>query len=389
MDVNVAEPLPALRSVREETEWKTLSAKWREALSKLVNTLDTVNRNRHELERQKQLIRHALTTGKFDQIDKERAFALYQEWNKGIQMIPLYPEDYAPRRVNTSGGESVYLTPLAGPDGPEGPEPVSAYVYELDEGLLASQQKRDWIHVAPPALLNTSQLASNVIVAPPLTPGQQQPVINTFYPITGIAGWRVRRLGEGETLSFEDAITIATERNANLQDAATAANAIADAADRIKTINAPPSKTVVTETVNSMLRDTRAPFIPGLIDAYQFKFNYRPFPPTAVTTTVTRPVFITAPQPPPPTTIILPPPQIPPPLPLTIEGKPTTVILPPQPQAFVKVPIPTVPMLPTVPIVPEWRARQQQAAIASQYQRIYYPQDMPVIPTAPDYEKDI
>lgn len=274
------------RDEREEREWKAMSTKWRATLSKLVNTLDTVNKNRHELERQKALIRHALTTGKFDQIERERALALYSEWNRGIQMIPLYPEDYTPRHVQpTATDESVYLSPLAGPDAPE---PVSAYVYELDEGLLATQQKRDWIHVAPPALLPST---STVIVAPPLptSNGTGVPIMIATQPqpvaYPAIAGWRVRRLGEGETLSFDDVVTLASDKTNNTVDTVAAANAIAATAERLKgsTVGLPPQ--VVTPVVNSMLRDTRAPFLPGMVDAYRFQFRYHPLTPSAVTTT--------------------------------------------------------------------------------------------------------
>lgn len=251
---------------REEREWKTMSAKWRESLSKLVSTLDTVNKNRSELERQKALIRHALTTGKFDQIERERALALYGEWNRGIQMIPLYPEDYAPRRVRLVSpvaamddaqqedvGESVYLTPLSGADAPE---PVSRYVYELDDGLFAQPPKRQWIRVAPPQLV----APSTMIVAPgpngpirPTTVTLPPPPLPLSTPSSyeAIAGWRV--------LS-------------------------------------------------------------------------RPMPPRSV--------------------------------PMAIVASP---FRPPK----------------GLPMVPEWRARQQQAAIASQYQRVYYPQDIAIESLAP------
>jgi hypothetical protein len=199
-----------LSEERRDAEWRTMSGEWRRSLSTLLSTLDTVNKKRYEVERQKELIRRALTQGKYDVIERERALEFYRKWNRGIQMVPLYPEDYAQRLPQAAAalpqaaaalqfqqdqflsnktspkGEKVALLPLAeststavAPD----VEPMEeVYVYDFDAGLLASQAPRQWIQVAPPPLLNPEEklFDTTVIV--------DQPV----YPVTAIADWRVK-----------------------------------------------------------------------------------------------------------------------------------------------------------------------------------------------------
>src|SRR5579871_2788403 len=112
-DASSSPPLAAVKPAdnpANNPEWRRMSDEWRGALTKLLNTLDSVNKNREEVERQKELIRHALTQGRFDIIQRERAMAFYNDWNRGMQMVPLYPEDYLP---NTDDKESVFLSTMS------------------------------------------------------------------------------------------------------------------------------------------------------------------------------------------------------------------------------------------------------------------------------------
>jgi hypothetical protein len=330
----------ASASQREEAEWRTLSGQWRDSLTKLLNTIDTVNKKRYELDRQKELLRTALTQGKFDVIRREKALALYNEWNRGIQMIPIYPEDYSSKE------ESVYLNPLSGADGPERQKVRSGwYLYDLP--------LRDWIHVAPPDLLTFSDLSAApdptlaTVIAPPNIPGVEPVVLAPSgvpmqYSTTGVAGWRVRRLDEGETLSFDDIVEIGTERDATIDESMAAANAIAHAASNInkKRLSNPQ---IVNQTVHEMLRGTSE--INPYVDGYQFKFRYHPLGAAQSAAITTPMVYSNA---------------------LAFE-----------PVVGTGVGTRVVPRFASPPMVPEWRARQQQAAIANQYQRIYFPQEIP------------
>jgi hypothetical protein len=156
------------RDAKEAKEWAEMSKKWQESLTTLLNTIDTVNKNRYEVDRQKDLIRRALTEGKYDVLSKERALELNKQWTQGMQMIPLYPEDYA----SSFPAPTVHLSPIAPMIESEGP--LSGYVYELDEGMVAAQRGREWIQVAPP----------------PLIVEQTEPTEQTVF--TAIADWRVQ-----------------------------------------------------------------------------------------------------------------------------------------------------------------------------------------------------
>jgi hypothetical protein len=105
-----------------------------EALVKLMNTIESLNRTKSELEREKQLIRDALTNGTAHQL--ERARLLQQKWDEGIQMIPLYPEDFRPRVAADPYPGTVALYPFNS----------AQYRFEGEPVV------RDWIHVAPPSL---------------------------------------------------------------------------------------------------------------------------------------------------------------------------------------------------------------------------------------------
>lgn len=350
-----------------EAEWKQLSAQWRESLTKLLDTLDTVNKNRAEVERQKEMLRVALTQGRFDMIDRERALALYGKWNRGIQMVPLYPEDYAQKQP-----ESVYLSPLAGPDGPANVGPngpngplqgPSAYLYEIDEGLLAYKQPRDWIHVAPPQIVSTASVPTTIEL-----PAQP------YYPVTAIAGWRVRRIGEGETLSFEDARAIVMERDGekdqvkdqekeSSQNAEVrrrtieAANAIAQTASRIARINQQQPQPISAAPQPQVFVAPQTPDVvmvgPNLVGP-----NVVAARPILASRVVTPGILA----------------------PLRGYAEPAvemTVVEPPSQ------------FMAPVPMVAPWRARQQRAAIARQRQRIFTQQEVlgaytPAPPDAPD-----
>lgn len=309
----------------EQREWKTLSADWRRNLGKLIETLDALNKNRAEVERQKEQIRVALTQGKFDVINRERAVAFYNSWNRGIDMLPIHPEDFSNKPP------AVYLSPLAPPDGPE------QYLYEFEDGLVATQQPREWIRVAPPPFIPTS----TVITLPPPPPSASSGVSSAVvlqeeYPITGIAGWRVRRLSDGreaETLSFDDAITIA-EGPATPADAAATAKAIALTASQInKSLNNfnPPAPQKV------------APVVVATSSTPYLAINQ-----PVASATVVQPLFA-----------------------------PAQPLLIPRPGAVrMRVVDELAPVVPLPPMVPPWRARQQREAIRRQFQRVYDARDL-------------
>ena len=140
---------------KEDEDFKELSNGLRGSIKTLIQTVDSINKNREELEQQKQLIRSALTQGRYDILEQERAKQLYQNWNAGIQMVPLYPTDYVPPMSQRR--ETVQLYPL----------------------------KRDWVQVAPPDLFPNRRSA---------------------YPLVGIAGYRVRPLAPLETVTLDQAV---------------------------------------------------------------------------------------------------------------------------------------------------------------------------------------
>lgn len=342
-----------------EREWKQLSADWRRNLDKLVETLDTLNKSRKEVERQKEQIRIALTQGKFDVIDRERAVAFYNSWNRGIRMLPIHPEDYSAKPP------SVYLSPLAGPDGPD------AYLYELDDGLVTMQQPREWIHVAPPPLVPPT-----VITLPPPVPGSG--VITTVeYPVTAIAGWRVRKIGEGETLSFEDAFVISSNNDTKTLNSDSAVDRRASEAKTVALI-----AQQINKTVNSSLTPAQSQAIEP-ITATSLASDPRPgqvvtgfLPPatTIVGVPANSPVFIR--------------PSLSPPL-FAPENSP--VFVPGNSPAFIRPSLssplfaqaqemrvvrPLLPVMPLPPMVPAWRAKQHREAIGRQYQRIYNARDI-------------
>ena len=220
MAAPAAPPPPA-----EQAEWKKLSGEWKQSLGTLIESIDKVNTKRAELEKQKEMLRRALTQGRYDVIQRERALELYKEWNQGIQMIPLYPEDYAPRLTlqqdmfYDNPAPSMPMYPLSDSGLAVNPGNLSGYVYELDEGLIASQKPREWIHVAPPDLFTQNHQPlvigdkSITYIAPP--PGNGLPVftqgivrspqVNEF-PITAIADWRVRPINPTENLLAAEAV---------------------------------------------------------------------------------------------------------------------------------------------------------------------------------------
>lgn len=160
-------------------EWKQLSTKWRESLNKLINTIDTVNRNRNELERQKQQLRSALTQG---------------------------PNRYA---YAYGAPESAYLSPLAGDDGPE------YYFY-------------DYTQYRPIPSYTTAFKRPTVIDYPVV----DAPTTFVVAPAPSPAGWISRGYGYGPTLSFEDALSLNSVGDATI----VTAEAIADDANRITPI---------------------------------------------------------------------------------------------------------------------------------------------------------
>jgi hypothetical protein len=75
----------------EAREFAELKTQWRGALNKVVTSIDGVEKNRAELDRQKELIRSALTQGRLDVLDRERALLLLNRsgnpaYNDGDQL---------------------------------------------------------------------------------------------------------------------------------------------------------------------------------------------------------------------------------------------------------------------------------------------------------------
>lgn len=173
-----AKPAPS----KEEKEWRKLSAEWRGSIQTLIQTVDSINKNREELEQQKQLIRSALTQGRYDILEQERAKQLYQNWNAGIQMVPLYPTDYV--RPITPRRETVKLYPL----------------------------NRDWVQVAPPDLF----------------PNRRSP-----YPLVGIAGYRVRPLAPLETVTLDEAVLSVAKNESDPTDTSNLSDQIAKSIQQI------------------------------------------------------------------------------------------------------------------------------------------------------------
>lgn len=358
---------PPPRTVQEEVQWARMSRDWKDSLNTLLNTIDTVNKNRYELERQKEIIRKALTQGKYDVLQRERALELYKQWNQGIQMIPLYPQDYQTMQqlqtdfLNNNTGESVKLYQLA-----DNQPQITGYMYDVAPTQVV---ERRWIQVAPPDLFWQQQQfqfappapinhavttiasptagpgASSVVIAPP-QPDFPPEVLGPRYVATAIADWRVRPIADTETLSFDEAISFAVPQSTTVTTfssspsplnayALAAIEAVALAASNINTRNRfPPTNPNPGQQPSGII------FAPRIVPAQRIS-------------TVSYPVLPEAPRAP----SFLP-----------AFGPP---IVGPYPNGDY--------VLPPVPSVPAWKALQQRRQIGSQFQRIHYPYEMPAV----------
>ena len=70
-------------------EKEKLINEWNTEKQNLINKLNEANIRARELERQKTIIRNAIVTGQYKQVDKERAKEYAKLWKNGYQYFPI------------------------------------------------------------------------------------------------------------------------------------------------------------------------------------------------------------------------------------------------------------------------------------------------------------
>jgi len=159
---------------------------FKKQLERAEARMKQVNKIAEQLEKEKYMIRRALLTGKFDEINREKALVYAKQWDRGIQFIPLKAEDW----VGLPG------------DLKQEEEDENSIFKKVDMAMTA---RRQWIHARPPSLfpsqvprsypLNYQNQVASSNSTPWLPINQQNPLEQR-----AIADWRVMPVMENQPI---------------------------------------------------------------------------------------------------------------------------------------------------------------------------------------------
>lgn len=109
---------------------------FKKQLKKVEAKMKKINKIAEQLEKEKYMIRRALLSGKFDEINREKALVYAKQWDRGIQFIPLNPSDWVGLSENQEEEEDTKTND-------------NGIFKKVDEAMTA---RRQWIKARPPSL---------------------------------------------------------------------------------------------------------------------------------------------------------------------------------------------------------------------------------------------
>jgi hypothetical protein len=305
----------AVAVAAEDKELKVLTGEWKETMKELIAAIDNINKRSVELDRQKSLITAAISEGKVGPLEAERALVLQRSWADGVQVLPLYPTELARAELAVNASQAPLLL---------SPTHPRTTLNRFDE---AGVGRRDWVRLIRLA----AQQQSNTL---PSTLEVQE--VGFPYTVQNRAQWQVQTLPDLPEIPQ-------------------------------------PSPAVVSETVDKMMRQSRARFVPGAADAYGFSFRYKSLQPTAASSIVT-----TSQQ-----TAFRTPNALDQFQPTPVQYVPANL---PSGYYSFGAPLPATPIAPPVSSRKFYRANENSIGLESMTQRVYTASELPTLPEDSSYE---